>query len=191
MVNQIDVKAVPDELTTVGCMKIKELGQEIDLRFLMDPDFRGKLISVTWNVQNSDEKTVITADNAEQWAYFKQVGSRPEIVVNSTWIGTLGLTKKVTVLRIKFEFDTFRFNPVWYAYLYLKEPYGDLNPPYAVPKKSDPEPEPTPPGPTPPGPTPGTGDPVTVEMAEDNETMYFEYVAVNSDDDDDNNNDNG
>ncbi len=189
MVNQIDIKAVPDELTTVGCMKIKELGQEIDLRFLMDPDFRGKLISVTWNVQNSDEKTVITADNAEQWAYFRQVGSRPEIVVNSTWIGTLGLTKKVTVLRIKFEFDTFRFNPVWYAYLYLKEPYGDLNPPYAVPKKSDPEP--TPPEPTPPGPTPGTGDAVTVDMAEDNETMYFSYVQNTSDDDDnqdDNNN---
>lgn len=191
MVNQIDIKAVPDELTTVGCMRIKEIGQEIDLRFLMDPDFRGKLISVTWNVQNSDDKTVITADDTEQWAYFKQVGSRPEIVVNSTWIGTLGLTKKVTVLRIKFEFDTFRFNPVWYAYLYLKQPYGDLNPPYKVPKKD--EPTPTPPGPTPPGPspTPGTGEAVTVDIASDNETMYFEYVQTTSDDDDNQDDNNG
>lgn len=130
MVNQIDIFAVPDELTTNGFMKIKEWNQDITLRFLMDPDFRGKLVSVTWNTPNNEE-TVITSQD-ESWSYFQQVGERPEIDVLSSWLDTLGL-KGTVQLRVKFEFDTFRQNPSWYAYLYIKEPYGDLNPPYKVP----------------------------------------------------------
>lgn len=136
MVTQIDIHAVPDELTTAGFMKVKEAHQDIKLRFLMAPDFRGKLVSVSWNLFNDDKVTTIEGDNeadAEQWAYFTQVGARPEIDVPSTWLDTLGLSGTVR-LRIKFEFDTFRQNPTWYAYLYIKEPYGDLNPPYEVPK---------------------------------------------------------
>lgn len=136
MVNQIDIHAVPDELTTAGFMRIKEANQDINLRFLMDPDFRGKLSSVSWNLFNDDKITTIEGDNeadAEQWSYFKQVGERPEIDVPSTWIDTLGLTGTIR-LRIKFEFETFRQNPSWYAYIYIKQPYGDLNPPYQVPK---------------------------------------------------------
>ena len=136
MVNQIDIHAVPDELTTAGFMRIKEASQDINLRFKMAPDFRGKLVSVSWNLFNSDEVTTISKDkesDAEQWSYFTQVGERPEIDVPSTWIDTLKLSGTIR-LRIKFEFDTFRQNPSWYAYLYVKDAYGDLNPPYKVPK---------------------------------------------------------
>lgn len=131
MVNQIDIYATPDEMTTNGFMKIKEWGQEINLRFLMDPEFRGKLTAVVWNTPDNKKKR-ITADD-EEWSYFSQVGERPEIDVPSTWLDTLGLSGTVQ-LRIKFEFDTFRHDPSWYAYLYIKEPYGDLNPPYKAPK---------------------------------------------------------
>ena len=136
MVNQINVHAVPDELTTAGFMQVKEANQDINLRFLMAPDFRGKLVSVSWNLFGDDNVTTIEGDNeadAEQWSYFTQVGERPEIDVPSTWLNTLGLSGTIR-LRIKFEFDTFRQNPACYAYLYIKEPYGDLNPPYAVPR---------------------------------------------------------
>lgn len=138
MVNQINVHAVPDELTTAGFMKVKEANQDIILRFLMAPDFRGKLVSVSWNLFNDDKVTTIEGDNesdAEQWSYFNQVGERPEIDVPSTWLKTLGLSGTIR-LRIKFEFDTFRQNPDWYAYLYIKDSYGDLEPPYAVPNDS-------------------------------------------------------
>lgn len=129
MVNQIDIQTVPDELTTNGFMKIKEWGQNIILRFLMEPDFRGKLTAVVWNTPNNVKTRIVPGDSS--WVYFKQIGERPEIEVPSEWLQTLELSGTVQ-LRIKFEFDTFRQNPSWYAYLYLKEPYGDLNPPYQV-----------------------------------------------------------
>ena len=87
-----------------------------------------------WNLFNDDKVTTIEGDNeadSEQWSYFTQVGERPEIDVPVTWLKTLGLSGTLR-LRIKFEFDTFRQNPAWYAYLYIKESYGDLEPPYAV-----------------------------------------------------------
>ena len=173
MVTQINVKTVPEELTTNGCMKIKEINQDIILHFYMDPDFRGKLKSISWNTQDNDKTGTITSEDTEQWSLFSQVGERPEIDVPSTWIGTLGLSGTV-LLRIKFEFDTFRFNPTWYGYLYLKKPYGDLNPPYKVPKEEESG------GDTP---TPTTGIINTmVTMDSDDETMLISYEDPIEDD---------
>lgn len=127
MVNQIDIKTNPNEFTTLGFMKIKEWGHDIDLRFLMPKDFRGKLVKITWNVEDND-KHIITSED-EDWTLFQQVGERPEIVVPSTWLDSLELEGTVR-LRIMFSFDTFRQNPDWYAYLYLKTVNGDLDAPY-------------------------------------------------------------
>lgn len=122
MVNQVDIRTNPNEFTTCGFMKIKEWGHDIDLRFLMPKDFRGKLIKVTWNIEDN-EKHVITEED-ESWELFQQVGERPEVVVPSTWLDSLGLSGTVR-LRVMFTFDTFRQNPDWYAYLYLKTVNGD------------------------------------------------------------------
>lgn len=131
MTTEFFIKAVPTEESTQGYMKIKEWGQNINLHFMMADDFRGKLTAVTWNLPNNVKHT-ITAD-MEEWAQFKQVGERPEIVVPSTWFNSMKLPKTAQ-LRIKFEFETFRYNTVWYAYLYIKQAYGDQEPPYKVPK---------------------------------------------------------
>lgn len=135
MVTDFYIDAVPTEESTQGYMKIKEFGQLIDLHFMMDKDFRGKLKAITWNLPDNVKHT-ITAEQPEEWARFKQVGERPEIVVSSAWLDSMKLPKTAQ-LRIKFEFDTFRFNPVWYAYLYVKQAYGDLQPPYKVPKEGE------------------------------------------------------
>lgn len=127
MRNQIDIRTNPNEFTTRGFMKIKEWGHHIDLRFLMAKDFRGRLVKVTWNVEDN-VKHEITAED-ESWSNFVQVGERPEIVVSSTWLDTLELSGTVR-LRIMFSFDTFRQNPDWYAYLYLKTINGDANAAY-------------------------------------------------------------
>lgn len=127
MVNQIDVRTNPNEFTTCGFMKIKEWGHDIDLRFLMPKDFRGRLTKVTWNVEDN-EKHIITEED-EYWSLFQQVGERPEIIVPSTWLDKLELSGTVR-LRIMFSFDTFRQNPDWYAYLYLKTINGDPNAAY-------------------------------------------------------------
>lgn len=127
MRNQIDILTNPNEFTTCGFMKIKEWGHDIDLRFLMPHDFRGKLEKITWNVEDN-EQHVITPDD-EDWVLFQQVGERPEIVVPSTWLDTLDLSGTVR-FRIMFSFDTFRQNPDWYAYIYLKTINGDTNAPY-------------------------------------------------------------
>lgn len=127
MVNQIDIYTNPNEFTTCGFMKIKEWGHDIDLRFLMPKDFRGKLTKVTWNVEDN-KKHVIDAES-ESWELFQQVGERPEIVVPSTWLDTLELSGTIR-MRIMFSFDTFRQNPDWYAYLYLKTANGDPNAAY-------------------------------------------------------------
>ena len=49
----------------------------------------------------------------------------------STWLDSLGLEGTVR-LRIMFSFDTFRQNPDWYAYLYLKTVNGDADAPYLL-----------------------------------------------------------
>jgi len=127
MVNQIDIRTNPNEFTTCGFMKIKEWGHDIDLRFLMPEDFRGRLTKITWNTEDA-EPHVITEED-ESWSLFVQVGKRPEIIVPSTWLDSLGLSGTVR-LRVMFSFDTFRQNPDWYAYLYLKTINGDPNAPY-------------------------------------------------------------
>lgn len=127
MVNQIDIRTNPNEFTTLGFMKIKEWGHDIDLRFLMPKDFRGRLTKVTWNVEDN-EKHVITSED-ESWELFQQVGERPEIIVPSAWLDSLELSGTVR-MRIMFSFDTFRQNPDWYAYLYLKTVNGDPNAAY-------------------------------------------------------------
>lgn len=129
MRNQIDILTNPAEFTTCGFMKIKEWGHDIDLRFLMPKDFRGRLTKVTWNTEDN-EKHIIDVDS-ESWKLFQQVGERPEIIVPSTWLDSLGLEGTVR-LRIMFSFDTFRQNPDWYAYLYLKTINGDTDAPYLL-----------------------------------------------------------
>lgn len=127
MVNQIDIRTNPNEFTTCGFMKIKEWGHDIDLRFLMPRDFRGRLNKITWNVEDNEKHIIKEGDDS--WTLFQQVGERPEIVVPSTWLDSLGLEGTVR-LRVMFSFDTFRQNPDWYATLYLKDAYGDVNAAY-------------------------------------------------------------
>lgn len=137
MTTEFYIKTVPTEESTQGYMKVKEYGQNINMHFMMADDFRGKLSAVTWNLPDN-VKHRITAEQPEEWQRFKQVGERPEIVVDSTWFDSMKLPKTAR-LRIKFEFDTFRYNPVWYAFLYLKQAYGDQNPPYKIPKEGETE----------------------------------------------------
>ena len=135
MTTEFFIKTVPTEESPQGYMKVKEYGQTINMHFMMADDFRGKLSAVTWNLPDN-VKHKITAEQPEEWQRFKQVGERPEIVVDSTWFDSMKLPKTAR-LRIKFEFDTFRYNPVWYAFLYLKQAYGDQNPPYKVPREGE------------------------------------------------------
>lgn len=137
MITEFYVKTVSTEESPQGYMKVKEYGQNINMHFMMSDDFRGKLNAVTWNLPDNVQHK-ITAEQPEEWQRFKQVGERPEIVVDSSWFATMKLPKTAR-LRIKFEFDTFRYNPVWYAYLYLKQAYGDQKPPYKVPKEGETE----------------------------------------------------
>lgn len=127
MVNQIDIRTNPNEFTTCGFMKIKEWGHDIDLRFLMPRDFRGRLNKITWNTEDNEKHVIKEGDDS--WNLFQQVGERPEIIVPSTWLDSLGLEGTVR-LRVMFSFDTFRQNPDWYATLYLKNAYGDANAAY-------------------------------------------------------------
>lgn len=137
MTTEFYIKTVPTEESPQGYMKVKEYGQNINMHFMMSDDFRGKLSAVTWNLPDN-VKHKITAEQPEEWQRFKQVGERPEIVVDSTWFDSMKLPKTAR-LRIKFEFDTFRYNPVWYAFLYLKQAYGDQHPPYKIPREGETE----------------------------------------------------
>jgi hypothetical protein len=127
------VKMTPQEETSNGGMLIKEWGQPMDLHFLQVDDFRGTLISVEWNGPDNVKHTITPAD--EDFALFQQVGERPEIVVPSSWFESLGLSGTF-VLRLRFQFQTFRQEPVWYAYLYFKNAYGDQDPAYKVPSST-------------------------------------------------------
>lgn len=124
MIKTTIVKMTPQETTTEGYLKIKEWGQPMLFKFQQDPDFRGKLSSVEWNTDNG-EKHRLTAED-EDFALFSQVGERPEVEVPSSWFEGLGLGEAV-LLRLRFEFETFRMEPVWYGYLYLKTQYGDMD----------------------------------------------------------------
>lgn len=127
MVTQINVRTDPNEFTTNGYLKVKEWNHDIKLRFLMAEDFRGKLVKVTWNLEDGVQHEVTSDD--ESWALFEQVGERPEIIVPFSWIESLGLEGTVRI-RIMFSFETFRQNPDWYAFLYIMNAAGDTDAPY-------------------------------------------------------------
>ena len=129
MRDQIDILTTSEEFESRGYMRIKEWGHDTILRFLMPEDFRGKLTKVTWQIDNGD-KHVINA-GCEEWGLFSQTGERPEITVPSTWLNTLG-ESGTTKLRIMFSFSTFRQNPDWFAYLYVKTANGDPDAPYVI-----------------------------------------------------------
>lgn len=130
------VTMVPEETTTGGYLKIKEWDQPMTLRFLPRDDFRGKLKSVEWNCQDNVKHT-ITKDDKE-FKFFRQIGERPEIKVSSEFFDNLDLPE-TAFIRIRMEFDTFRLEPVWYAYLSIISAYGDRqadsDAPYKVPRK--------------------------------------------------------
>lgn len=123
MLKTVMVPMTPKEITTDGYLKIKEWDQPVIFRFCPDTDFRGTLKSVEWNVEDNVKHRIRNGD--KEFDYFSQVGERPEIEVSSDWIDSLGL-EGTTLLRIRFEFDTFRMEPVWYAFLYIKRAYGDI-----------------------------------------------------------------
>jgi hypothetical protein len=112
-----------------GLLQIKEWGQSIDFSFTQEKDFRGTLIAVEWNGPDNVKHRLTAEDEA--FALFSQVGERPEIRVPSSWFASLGLSGTF-VMRLKFEFQTFRQEPSWYAHLYFKDAYGDQNAPYKV-----------------------------------------------------------
>lgn len=122
MVNTTIVKMTPLETTTEGYMKIKEHGQDMTLLFQARDDFRGKLSTITWSLPDGVEHTITPED--DDFAFFGQVGERPEIAVSNAWLTGLELPA-IAQVRIKFTFDTFRMEPVWYAYLYIMTTYGD------------------------------------------------------------------
>lgn len=137
MIKTTIVKMTPNEITTEGYLKLKEEGQPMELRFLADPDFRGRLTSVTWNLPDNVKHELTAAETENFTELFKQVGERPEIDVSTDWIDSLELPNSA-LLQLRFEFETFRMEPVWYAYLYIKTPFGDAQTdsdvPYKVPK---------------------------------------------------------
>ena len=117
------VNLTPQETTTQGFLRVKEWSEPVTFRFLPNPDFRGKLYSVEWNLQDNVKHT-ITAE-AEDFSLFEQVGERPEIRIPSSFFDKLKLPP-TALLRIRFQFDTFRAESVWYGFLYLKKTYGDM-----------------------------------------------------------------
>lgn len=129
------IKMTPQAITTEGYMVLKESTAEVNLRFQADPAFRGTLTRVVWNMEDGVEHAINATD--AEFANFAQVGERPEIDVPSTWLDSLNLPS-VARLCIRFEFDTFRHEPVWYAYLYIKGVYGENNPDVDVPYKIKP-----------------------------------------------------
>lgn len=130
------VNMIPEETTTSGFLKIKEWDQPIMFRFLPREDFRGKLKSIEWNCQDN-VKHRITAED-EEFKLFRQIGERPEVKVPSSFFESLDLPE-TAFIRIRMEFDTFRMEPVWYAYLVLKNAYGDRqkdsDAAYKIPRK--------------------------------------------------------
>lgn len=131
MRNQIDIYTTSEEFESRGFMRIKEWGHDTILRFLMPREFRGKLIKVTWQVDNGERHVIDSS--SESWNLFSQTGERPEITVPSVWLNTLG-ESGTTKLRLMFSFDTFRQNPDWFAYLYVKTSNGDPDAPYFIGK---------------------------------------------------------
>lgn len=122
MVKTTIVPMTPNETSTDGFLRLRETGQPAVLKFQPDPDFRGTLISVEWNLPDGVIHRIEPID--DEFAQFNQVGQRPEIEVSTEWIESLGLPVNAFI-RIRFEFHTFRREPVWYAYLYFRSAYGD------------------------------------------------------------------
>lgn len=135
MIKSTIIPMTPNEITTDGFLRIREAGQPMTLKFQPAPDFRGKLIQVEWNLPD-DVVHVINA-NDEAFKLFQQVGERPEIEVSANWLESLEIPKNA-LIRIKFRFETFRREPVWYAHLCIQSIYGDMaedaDSPYLVKK---------------------------------------------------------
>lgn len=117
------VNLTTSSVSTDGYLNVREWGQPMLLRFLPHPDFRGKLISVEWNTQDNVKHRITEED--EEFALFTQIGERPEINCPSSFFDDKGLPSTALV-RIRFEFNTFRAERVWYGYLYLRKTYGDM-----------------------------------------------------------------
>lgn len=126
------VNLIPYPTTTQGFMIVHEYKQPVIFRFLPNPNFRGKLVSVEWNIQDNVKHTITSDD--EVFSLFEQVGERPEIRVSSSFFDTLDLPATAN-LRIKFHFDTFRAESSWYGFLYIKRTYGDMEEESKVPYK--------------------------------------------------------
>lgn len=116
------VNMTPNEISTDGYLKVKEINQPMIFRFVADENFRGTLSEVAWNLDDDVIHTITPED--EDFSEFVQVGERPQVCVNSSWLFKLGI-KAGSLVRIKFSFDTFRMEPYWYAYLYITSVYGD------------------------------------------------------------------
>lgn len=121
--NTVIVNLTPHSITTDGYLYIREEEQPAILRFLPNPRFRGRLKSVEWNVQDNVKHTITEEDEDFKW--FSQVGSRPEIQCSTEFFDNLDIPNGTT-LRIRFEFETFRAEPVWYGFLYIVKAYGDM-----------------------------------------------------------------
>lgn len=116
------VELTPCDVSTEGYLNIREWDEDITFRFLPHESFRGRLKAVEWNTQdNVKHRTTIDDEDFP----FEQVGERPEIRCPSSYFKALKLPQTV-ILRIKFEFETFRAEPNWYAFLYFKNTYGDM-----------------------------------------------------------------
>lgn len=116
------VELTPHDVSTDGYLKLQSNDQPVILRFLPDNDFRGTLIAVEWNLQDNVKHRITVED--EDFP-FVQVGERSEIRCPLSYFLSQDLPT-TALLRIKFEFATFRAEPNWYGYLYLRKPYGDM-----------------------------------------------------------------
>lgn len=125
MIKTTIVHMTPYEITTSGYLKVTEWGENIIFKFQPDPDFRGKLSAIEWNVNDNVKHRISSED--DEFSLFRQVGERPEIEIDSSWLKTLDIPISVSsVLRIKMEFETFRHEPHWYAFLNLVVAQGDM-----------------------------------------------------------------
>lgn len=119
----VAVELTPCDVSTQGYLNIREWDEKVVLRFLPHECFRGKLIAVEWNIQDNVKHRLTPED--EDFHLFEQVGERPEIRCPMSFFRDLKLPQTV-LLRIKFEFDTFRAEPNWFGFLYFKNTYGDM-----------------------------------------------------------------
>jgi len=136
MENTAIVRMTPVAETSGGFMQIKEKYEGVILRFLPDPDFRGKLSSVSW-FQEGKLLGQLTKEDPE-FSVFEQTGRRPEIRVPGRWFDDKLFTR-TGALTIRFTFSTLRQESIWYAHLYIKLPAQDGEASYLIPKPTKPQ----------------------------------------------------